>query len=95
MPSIYDSPEIIKLKWELFKESINGSLKLIRPDGKFDEENFKKIQTKVRDKLGLKSTDTTNSGSMSERQRAEQAISNGKDPKGVAARYKELTGEDY
>lgn len=39
-PGALDSDNQVKIKLEMFKDFLNGSLKLIRPDGKFNAERF-------------------------------------------------------
>ena len=39
-PSVYDSPETIKLKMEMFKDFITGTIKLFDPSGRLDDERF-------------------------------------------------------
>ena len=61
MPSPLDSKEIVKLKLELFKDFLSGSLKLIDPSGRFnavrfqtelDKRTTKKEPTKTPNKVG-------------------------------------------
>lgn len=40
MPTPFDTEEAKKLKFDMFSDFINGSLKLVDPSGRFDEERF-------------------------------------------------------
>lgn len=40
MPTVFDSPQIVKLKLEMFNDFIGGTLKLLDPTGRFNAERF-------------------------------------------------------
>jgi len=39
-PSVKDSAEVVKLKLDMFEDFISGALRLLAPDGRFDEQRF-------------------------------------------------------
>ena len=39
-PSILDNPQTVNLKWQMFQEFLDGTLKLVDPTGRFDHERF-------------------------------------------------------
>lgn len=82
-PSPLDSEEVVKTKLELYEDFLNGSLDLIRPDGKFDVESFEAEKAR---RLGQ---DTAGGLNDLERQ-AEEAIAAGADADIVRQRLEEL-----